>query len=133
MIMVKESTLPPKYNIRLIPVDYIEVIWYEGYMIEKYDVRENILMDNWLELQTFLEMLQDQRFDEKEKNRLEKAGSRYVGYTKVKIKVKWANNYDNTYRVNVGDNPDFNPYIEWIGDYLERQTPTLDFGQKVIS
>ena len=125
--MVKESTLPPKYNIRLIPVDYIEVIWYEGYMIEKYDVRENILMENWLELQTFLEMLQDQRYDQKE------AKVEFVGYTKVKIRVRWANDYDKTYRVDVGDNPDFNPYVEWIGDYLERQTPTLDFGQKVIS
>jgi len=125
--MVKESTLPPKYNIRLIPVDYIEVIWYEGYMIEKYDVRENILMENWLELQTFLEMLQDQRYDQKE------AKVEFVGYTKVKIRVRWANDYDKTYRVDVGDNPDFNPYVEWIGDYLEQQTPTLDFGQKVIS
>lgn len=132
--MTEESALPPQYAFRLIPIDYIKVVWYEGYQVDTYEVREDILMDDWSELQTFLKKLQDQRFDQK------KAKVEYVGYTKVKLSVRWAtqgidnklyNEYDRTYRVDVGDSPDFNPYKEWIGDYLEMQTPRLDFGQKI--
>ena len=125
--MTEESFLPPQYAFRLIPVEYIKVIWYEGYQVDTYEVREDILMDDWSELQTFLKKLQDQRFEQK------KAKVEYVGYTKVKLSVRWDNEYDRTYRVDVGDSPDFNPYKEWIGDYLEMQTPRLDFGQKIRS
>lgn len=139
--MVEESSLPPQYSFRIIPLEYINVYWYEGYQVDLYDVREEIYMNNWEELQRFLKVLQDQRYSQLE----QKKGNitlideeytlsdpnLYVGYTKVKVGIFWENDYKDIYRIDVGDNPNFNPYQEWIGDYIEKQTPKLDFGQKI--
>ena len=124
----------------------ITILWYEGYPIEKYDIRENIEIFNdegnaWLELQEFLKDVFDQR-EEVYKD------ADYKPYSKVKLRIEWGgkvfdsevSDYESeitkTVRVDVGDSPDFNPYKEWIGDYIYNENPevygNLDMGQDQI-
>ena len=65
----------------------------------------------------------------------------YMPYSKVKLLIEWSADKETptlvqTIRVDVGDSPDFNPYKEWIGDYIYNEDPekydNFDMGQDQI-
>tara|TARA_R110001606_G_C15087346_1_gene618055 strand:+ start:149 stop:634 length:486 start_codon:yes stop_codon:yes gene_type:complete len=123
---------------------FIVIAWYEGRPIEvmgkpRYNTRENIQISNkdnnaWLELQEFMKDVFNQR-EEMYKD------ADYMPYSKVKLLIEWSADKETpalvqTIRVDVGDSPDFNPYKEWIGDYIYNENPekydNFDMGQDQI-
>ena len=109
---------------------FIVIAWYEGRPIEvmgkpRYNTRENIQISNkdnnaWLELQEFMKDVFNQR-EEMYKD------ADYMPYSKVKLLIEWSADKET---------PDFNPYKEWIGDYIYNENPekydNFDMGQDQI-
>tara|TARA_R110001599_G_scaffold61691_1_gene171581 strand:+ start:134 stop:664 length:531 start_codon:yes stop_codon:yes gene_type:complete len=112
----------------------IMIYWYEGRQIDTYDTREKIYIYNtddnaWEELQNFMKELFLQR-EEEYKN------ADYKPYMKVKLNLQFVGDINHTLRVDIGDQPDFNPFKEWIGDYIYDENPEkwegYDMGQNQI-
>jgi len=112
----------------------IMIYWYEGRQIDTYDTREKIFIYNtkdnaWEELQNFMKELFLQREEEYK-------DADYKPYMKVKLNLEFVGDINHTLRVDIGDQPDFNPFKEWIGDYIYDENPEkwegYDMGQNQI-
>lgn len=123
-----------RYYSEVKKLDFIFIFWYEGRQIDIYDTREKIYIYNtddnaWEELQNFMKELFLQR-EEEYKN------ADYKPYMKVKLNLSFEGDINHTVRVDIGDSPDFNPFKEWIGDYIYDENPekwqSYDMGQNQI-
>jgi len=112
----------------------IMIYWYEGRQIDTYDTREKIFIYNtkdnaWEELQNFMKEIFLQREEEYK-------DADYKPYMKVKLNLEFVGDINHTLRVDIGDQPDFNPFKEWIGDYIYDENPEkwegYDMGQNQI-
>tara|TARA_R110002020_G_scaffold470693_1_gene696776 strand:+ start:332 stop:859 length:528 start_codon:yes stop_codon:yes gene_type:complete len=123
-----------RYYSEVQKLDFIFIYWYEGRQIDTFMEREKIYIynrndDAWEILQNFMKELFLQREQEYK-------DADYKPYMKVKLLLNFEGDKNYTIRVDVGDSPDFNPFNEWIGDYIYNENPErwvdFDMGQNQI-